>query len=370
MSKFTILLVDDIQENLYSLRMLIEDNFDVNILTALSAQEGMDILLSNKVDLILSDIQMPDIDGFEFAQYLKDIEITKNIPIIFITGIYDKDEYKSRGYDIGAVEYITKPINNTLLISKLKIYIDIYDTIKESSEKLSQTNEILIHNSKMASMGEMIGIIAHQLKQPLNILSLYCEDMEITYEFDKITDQYMKDFSLNTKEQIKYMTNTISGFLDFFNPNKVKKEFAIANSITRALDILKNKISVNNVELDLNIDESLKTLGVEMELSQVVLNIVNNSVDAFTENKTKDKKIVIKVYKNENKNILIIEDTAGGVENNLLPKLTEPYYSTKEQGTGIGLYMARLIIKNSFHGDLKILNGEHGLKFIIFLENY
>lgn len=223
MNKFTILLVDDIETNIYSLKMLIEDNFDLNILSAFTAQEAMEILLSQNIDLILSDIQMPEIDGFEFAMYLKDMEVTKNIPIIFITGIYDKDEYKSRGFKLGTVEYITKPINNNLLISKLKIYIDIYNTIKDSNEKLKQTNEILIHNSKMASMGEMIGIISHQLKQPLNILSLYCDDMEVTYEFDEINENYMKDFSSNTKEQIKYMSNTINGFLDFFNPNKEKK---------------------------------------------------------------------------------------------------------------------------------------------------
>lgn len=370
MNKFTVLLVDDIQENLYSLQMLIEDNFDIKIFTALSAQEGMEILLHNKVDLILSDIQMPEIDGFEFAQYLKDIEITRNIPIIFITGIYDKDEYKSRGYEIGAVEYITKPINNNLLISKLKIYIDIYETIKESNNQLYKTNELLIHNSKMASMGEMIGIIAHQLKQPLNILSLYCQDMGITYEFDEINDKYMKDFTNNTNEQIKYMNNTINGFLDFFNPNKNKEEFFLYEAIDKALEIVKSRISKSNVELILDIDESLKTLGIKMELSQVILNIINNSVDIFIQRDITKPKIIIKLYQNESKNILIIDDNAGGVENNQLEKILEPYYSTKENGTGIGLYMVKLIVKNSFHGDLKVLNSDEGLKFIIFLENY
>lgn len=370
MNKFTVLLVDDIQENLYSLQMLIEDNFDIKIFTALSAQEGMEILLHNKVDLILSDIQMPEIDGFEFAQYLKDIEITRNIPIIFITGIYDKDEYKSRGYEIGAVEYITKPINNSLLISKLKIYIDIYETIKESNNQLYKTNELLIHNSKMASMGEMIGIIAHQLKQPLNILSLYCQDMGITYEFDEINDKYMKDFTNNTNEQIKYMNNTINGFLDFFNPNKNKEEFFLCEAIDKALEIVKSRISKSNVELILDIDESLKTLGIKMELSQVILNIINNSIDVFIQRDIQKPKIIIKLYQNESKNILIIDDNAGGVENNQLEKILEPYYSTKENGTGIGLYMVKLIVKNSFHGDLKVLNSDEGLKFIIFLENY
>ena len=103
MSKFNILLVDDVSENIHSLTMMIEDYFEVNIFSALSAQEGMEILMNENIDLILSDVQMPEIDGFEFAEYLKGIEKTKDIPIVFITGIYDKDEYKTKGYNLGAV---------------------------------------------------------------------------------------------------------------------------------------------------------------------------------------------------------------------------------------------------------------------------
>src|SRR6218665_1268643 len=124
MNKFSILLLDDIPENIYSLKLLIEENFDINIFTAFKAQEAIEIVMNNPIDLILTDVQMPDIDGFQFAQYLKDIESTKDIPVIFITGIYEKDEYKNKGYNIGGIEYITKPIDNKLLISKLKIYIN------------------------------------------------------------------------------------------------------------------------------------------------------------------------------------------------------------------------------------------------------
>ena len=94
MNKFSILLLDDIPENIYSLKLLIEENFDINIFTAFKAQEAIEIVMNNPIDLILTDVQMPDIDGFQFAQYLKDIESTKDIPVIFITGIYEKDEYK------------------------------------------------------------------------------------------------------------------------------------------------------------------------------------------------------------------------------------------------------------------------------------
>ena len=195
MEKFNILLVDDVSENIYSLKMMIEDSFDVNIFSALSAQDGIEILMKEDIDLILTDVQMPEIDGFEFVEYLKNIEKTKDIPVIFITGIYDKDEYKTKGYDLGAIEYITKPIHDVLLNSKLKVYIDIFEKRKQDEEQIAAKDKVLIHQSKMATMGEMIGVIAHQLKQPLNILSLYCNDVEDSYRYDEIDD---KVFVTNT----------------------------------------------------------------------------------------------------------------------------------------------------------------------------
>ena len=134
MNKFSILLVDDVEENIHSLKLMIEDNFDVSIFTALSAQEGMEVLMKEEINLILTDVQMPNIDGFEFADYLKGIEKTKQIPLVFITGIYDKEEYQKRGYDLGAIEYITKPIDDVLLNAKLNIYINLFQNQRKQKE--------------------------------------------------------------------------------------------------------------------------------------------------------------------------------------------------------------------------------------------
>lgn len=367
MEKFNLLLVDDIEDNIYSLKMLIQDNFDLNIHSARSAKEAMETLEENTIDLILTDIQMPDINGFEFAQYLKDIEVTKDIPIIFITGLHDNEESKSKGYNIGGIEYITKPIDDVILTSKLKIYIDIFDTIKKSNNDLKNTQELLIHNSKMASVGEMVGIISHQLKQPLNVLSLYCGDIEASYTYDELSKEHINDFSKNTTDQIKYMSSTINGFLDFFNPNKKKEEFIISTSIQKSLQILKSKIDINDVKINLNLNEEIKFFGVEMEMSQIILNIVNNSIDAFVDREIKDKEIFINLDEKDSKIILTLEDNAGGVENNEIMELMEPYYSTKDNGTGIGLYMVKLLLENSLEGEVKVANSEKGLKFIIFL---
>ena len=370
MSKFNILLVDDVSENIHSLTMMIEDCFDVNIFSALSAQEGMEILMNQTIDLILSDVQMPEIDGFEFAEYLKGIEKTKDIPIVFITGIYDKDEYKTKGYNLGAVEYITKPIDDVLLNSKLKVYIDIFEKSKQSKEEIEQKNKLLIHQAKMATMGEMIGVIAHQLKQPLNVLSLYCDDVKYSYELDHIDDEFIQDFSKHTSEQIKFLSNTVDNFRNFFNPDKTKRLFSLEQSINKSLELLLKQVEQNSVTLNVSVSKEDLVFGVETELEQVILNLITNSIDAFNEKNIENKTIEIKSYSKSKYTIFTFEDNAGGIPDDKISKIFDPYFTTKEQGTGTGLYMVNLVIKTSFGGDLKVSNTDKGLMYTIVLPNY
>jgi CheY-like chemotaxis protein len=366
MEKFGILLVDDVPENIYSLKMMIEDSFDVRIFSALSAQEGIEILLKENVDLILTDVQMPEIDGFEFIEYLKNIDKTKDIPVIFITGIYDKDEYQTRGYNLGAVEYITKPIHDILLNSKLKVYIDIFEKQKLDEAKIVSKDKILIHQSRMATMGEMIGVISHQLKQPLNILSLYCGEVKNNFDSNEIDEKFITDFSNNTHKQIKFLSETIDSFRDFFSPDKQKIVFNIKDAIERSLRFFGNQFEVNQIKLNLELNDE-NVYGIESELDQVILNIINNAIDIFKERSVKNKEINIIVLSKNNYTILIIEDSAGGANIDDFETLFDPYYSTKPQGCGVGLYMVKLVIKNSFKGDLKLSNTKKGLRYIIAL---
>jgi len=369
MNKFTVLLVDDVEQNIHSLKLMIEDSFDVKILTAISAQDGMSILMKEEINLILTDVQMPDIDGFEFAEYLNGIERTKDIPLIFITGIYDKDEYQKKGYNLGAIEYITKPIDDTLLNAKLKVYIDLFDSQRKKESELKKKDDVLKHQAKMATMGEMIGVISHQMKQPLNVLSLYCEDIKESHKYGEIDDELIEEFSQNTKEQIKYLSDTIDGFRNFFNPDKNKKSFLLKNSVEQALHLVEKQLSFNNITTNINIEDET-AYGVLTELVQVVLNLINNSKDAFIERDIKDRTITISAGSNEEHTLLVIEDNAGGIKGGNLDEVFNPYYTTKEEGTGTGLYMVKLVIKTSFNGDLKLENSANGVKFVIALPKH
>lgn len=366
MKKFSILIVDDIETNIYSLKLIIEQNFDVEIYSALNANKALEILLNNDIELILSDVQMPDIDGFHFVEYIKSIEKTKYIPVIFITGIYNKDEYQKKGYNLGAIEYISKPIDEILLISKLKIYIDLFEEKKKDKLEINRKDEILIHQSKMATIGEMVGVISHQLKQPLNNLSLYCADVKDSFNYNEINQEFVDDFYINTKKQISFMTETIDGFINFFSPTKEKKLFQIKEAINKTIKLLDKQLINKNISINLNVGDET-AYGKETELEQIFLNLITNTKQAFDEKDIKEKEINITTLEKDNNSIILFEDTAGGVDKENINKLFNPYFTTKVNGTGTGLYMVQLIVKSSFNGDIKIQNTQRGLRFMIIL---
>jgi signal transduction histidine kinase len=364
MGKFSILILDDKEDNIYSLKLMIEDSFDLNIYTSLNAEDAISILINNKIDLILSDIQMPDVDGFQFVNYIKSIEKTKDIPIIFITGIYNKESYQKKGYDLGIIEYISKPIDTEILKAKLNVFINIFEEKRNSKEELNQANKFLIHNSKMASLGEMVGVISHQLKQPLNILSLYCNDIKLSYDENELDKKTIDTFDTNTKKQIQHMSEIIDSFLSFFNIEKQLVKISVKKSIDNFLNLMKSQISKNNIEVETDIEDN-HILGVEMELSQVFMNLMTNSIQAYNEKNIQNRKIKIKSYIENNKVVITMSDSAGGFDDKNLEKLFEPYFTTKKNGTGVGLYMVKLVIVNSFKGDLEVDNINNGLKFIM-----
>ena len=160
---------------------MIEDTFkEVSILTALSAQEAVLKIMKYQVDLILSDVQMPEVDGFELIEYLHGIEQTKDIPIILITGIYNDSTYVQKGYEVGAVDYITKPVDDILLCSKLRVFLKIYENRKEDQNLLVEKDKLLANQVKINSMINNLDTFSPDIKKSL-------------YSFNKAKDLLEED---------------------------------------------------------------------------------------------------------------------------------------------------------------------------------
>jgi len=246
-----------------------------------------------------------------------------------------------------------------------RFYENLDKRVKEEIEKRREKEQILMHQSKLASLGEMLGNIAHQWRHPLTRLSLLIQNFELAHKMNKLTPEYIEKFKQNAMAQIKYMSNTIDDFTNFFKRDTEKIKFLAENVIKDALKLIEGRIENNHIEVEIEKFFDKKIVGYKTEFSQVILNILNNAVDVLKERNIKNKKIWIRIYKDR----IEIEDNAGGIEENIKDKIFEPYFTTKfqSQGTGIGLYMSKVIITKHFNGDIIAENSNQGAVFVILI---
>ena len=237
--------------------------------------------------------------------------------------------------------------------------------LNEAKNKIKEQQAIMIEQQKLASMGEMIGNIAHQWRQPLNALGLVLQNIKKAYERDRLDEAYIEKSVNKGKMLINKMSSTIDDFRNLIKSKKLKENFYIKDVIKDVLEMVEASLKNHNIEIEVNCDENLKTYSYPNELFQVLVNLVNNSKDAFIENK-KSGIITIDCYEKENNIFISVTDTAGGIpfEPN---KVFEPYFTTKDNGTGIGLYMSKMIIDQDMNGLLSVENVEDGAKFTIKL---
>ena len=234
---------------------------------------------------------------------------------------------------------------------------------------LKQKEHLLYQQSKMALMGEMMSAIAHQWRQPLNALAALNMQVEMKLELDgKIEEEEYQPISENINRQLGYMSKTIDDFRDFFIPSKEKSLFNVCQMVYDVYDILKPQFINNNIELNINCKE-LFVLGFPNEFKQVIINILNNAKDAIISNEIENGKVNIKMVKMNEKVKILIRDNGGGISPEIISKIFTPYFTTKfkSKGTGIGLYMSKMIIEQSMQGELKVKSYKGNTVFIIIL---
>ncbi len=223
--------------------------------------------------------------------------------------------------------------------------------------ELKNKEEIMLQQSKMASLGEMIGNIAHQWRQPLSSISTAASGLRLQKEFDQLTDETFYDSLDKITETTQFLSQTIDDFKNYIKDNKVRKEFNIARSIEKVLSIMKASFVNGFITVEKNL-ENVIIDNFENELNQVLLNILSNSKDALKNIKEDERYINIKAYKKEENIFIEIVDNGGGIEKEILSKVFEPYFTTKHQsqGTGLGLYMTHNILTDSIGGNITIEN--------------
>lgn len=246
------------------------------------------------------------------------------------------------------VEDQTKEVNdlNTVLEQK----------VKEEVEKNRQKDKIMHQHAKLATMGEMIGNIAHQWRQPLNSMSLIIQSFGIKSMQGPLNQEFIDKQVEDGLRISKDMSETIDNFRNFFKPGKSREYFHIEQSLYNTISFLES----NDININILCEKDFKMFGFANEFSQVIINFLNNAIDNFKQqNRTVEKNIMIKVesYK-ENYIKLIFTDNGGGIPENTINKIFEPYFTTKHKalGTGIGLFMSKQIIEKQMRGTISVQN--------------
>jgi PAS domain S-box-containing protein len=359
-----------VDSNLYNLtQQLIDDNVIISTTNLegiiISASQAFCTLSGYTKDELIGQphniVRHPDVSKEIFKDMWNTIQSGKTWQGIF------KNIKKN-----GDLYWVDATISPNMIDEKIVSYSAIRQDIT-SKKELEQQQDIIIEQSKSAAMGEMIAMLAHQWRQPLQATAMLIQQLTLEQMLDgKISEETIEHVVSGTQQQIDYMSKTIDDFRDFFKPDKNKAKIKVSNLIEKARELIAYTLTADTISLNINIKDDIE-LNIHInEIVQVLINIIKNArdvlVERIKENITK-RKIELISYKLDTNIIIIIKDNAGGIPDDTLRHIFDAYFSTKKNknGTGLGLYMSKNIIENHGHGLLLAYNEDDCAVFKITL---
>jgi PAS domain S-box-containing protein len=281
---------------------------------------------------------------------------------------FDQDQVKllrQMGVDISfALDNICR--ENRRLRAEQDLQVETLERLRVV-EALREKEQMLLQQSRQAAMGEMISNIAHQWRQPLNALGLTVQQLPLFYDLGEFTREFLEKNVNSSMKLIQHMSKTIDDFRNYFRPDKEKVKFYLSESITDTLSLVNASFKDQNIDIEIIAKHDAVIYGYRNEFAQVLLNILNNARDALIEREIKDPRVTITICEESNRAILTVTDNAGGIPEENLSKIFDPYFSTKgpQAGTGVGLYMSKNIIEKNMGGTLTVRNIGDGAEFRI-----
>ena len=348
--KHTLLLIDDKPANLISLKSMLE-NENREIICCLSANEGLQILLKEKISLILVDVQMPEMDGYEFVQIIKQHPNTSNIPTIFVTAISDEPKHITKAYDLGAIDFLFKPLVTEVTRKKVDSFLRIWDYDQE----LKKVNDQLLQKNK--ELEQFANIIAHDLKTPLGNIKSLIEFIENDHMLD------LKDGASELFEMVKSSASSMSKLIDdllYYSKNIENNEGKMMLHIQTEVDSVIKLIRIDNEVLIDKINLNHRISFQPIAFKQIIQNLISNAIKYNDKDVTK----IIISYSQEQKTITI-KDNGPGIPAGQENKVFEMFYtlgqsSRGDSSTGIGLNLVKKLVErnaSSVHFNPTILEG-------------
>ena len=289
-------------------------------------------------------------------------EMTKKIS----DGNYDARVETSFNDELGEVNKAFNEMAEKISKNQKELEFKVAQVMQKNEEH----NHLMMQQHRLIAMGEMINNIAHQWRQPLNVLGLILQKFEIFYNRGTLDEAKIHNNVEKGMLQVEKMSSTIDDFRNFFKQDKEKHQFYLKELIQEVLLFMQSTIEEHRIEITHNIEPSVEMSGYKNELIQVIVNLINNAKDALVEKLEEGRVICINCIVKDETMIMEIKDNAGGIPNDIIDKIFEPYFTTKSDGngTGIGLYMSKMIIEENMNGKLKVANGKDGAVFSIILD--
>jgi len=244
------------------------------------------------------------------------------------------------------------------------------DELEAAHKEVEKKDKMMFQQSRFAQMGEMISMIAHQWRQPLNFIGTTTAAIQFDIFFDRLDKDELLKHTDNIAKQSQYLSDTIDDFRNFFRNDTGVDTISFNELVDSVLNIIGESIESKGIEIKKDLDCDCKFTAYSNELKHVIINIIKNAEDILTENQIKNPYIHIRTYEQDNTLILSINDNGGGISKEIIEKVFDPYFSTKDKknGTGLGLYMSKIIVEDHCHGLLQVENVNDGAVFKIVLK--
>jgi signal transduction histidine kinase len=346
----TLLYVEDEQELSELMSDLLEDEVKT-LWIAKNGEEGLAMFEQYRPDIVMSDIYMPKVDGLSMSERIK--EAFPDTPVVLLTAFTNPEDMK-RAIEIGIDRYINKPVKSQ---EQLEKPLNAMAKRVQEHRDLEALSKQIADQSKYAAMGEVIGHITHQWKQPLSVIAARITAMQMKKEIASLEEDDVDTLMRSTMEQVDFLTKTISDFRDFLKPKEETAPFALEKCFSKVKSLIGSVLKNKGVTLEVP-ETDVRITGLENKLVHVLVNIINNACDAMVESEARIKQVRVSVESPEGNCIIRIADTGGGIDASVLPNIFEPYFTTKdeEKGTGLGLYMSREFIHGHMGGKLTVTN--------------
>lgn len=380
----TLLYVEDepqIQNELLSVLKL----FGLDVICAKNGQEALKKFGKYKdiIKIILTDIKMPKLDGISMIKEIRKKD--QDVPIL-VTTAYNELNLLEECINLKVSSYLLKPIDIFILKKKIitaiepnilkEKLVEKNKKIKKEVKKNKKKHKLLLKQSRLSAMGEMIGIIAHQWRQPLSSISMAASHIKYKINSNEFKlERNQRDFLMRKLDNIEDFTDTMSCTIDDFrNFYKIDKISSFSNTkeeINIALNMLNLSFETNNIKIVKELNSKKKIEMYKNEIVHVLVSILKNSEENFLIKSIKKRVITLETKDSLSGVDIIITDTGKGIKENKLGKIFEPYYTTKEEinGTGLGLYISKMIIEKSHKGRILAKNSTTGLCFILSLRD-